>query len=450
MKKSRAPSAASRWSAPRSKFIACLPENGPDLSARGSGGRPSTRSPRMLRSTWSVPPAIAMPGQVAPGCAARCRRRRRSPRRPRRRRAAARPASATSRAAAGAGELAGAGLRPGQPALAEHGEAAGSRCSGWPSSSTTARPTAWRASTCRSLGRASAAGRGRARRGSRPATPMSPPAPPIATRSFISVVSATRQPSPGSPSRSLSGMRTSSKNTSLKPDPPPIWRSGRTVTPGACMSTTNIVRPGVLGPVRVGAGEQDAVVGDVRERRPDLLAVDHPVVAVADGAWCAAPARSRARRRLAEQLAPDVVGAQQPGEVALLLVVAAVAITVGPHMPMPMWLISVGIRARAQLLRRRSPAAPACRPGRRARGATGCRSDRPRRAPAAVARNSAWWVAGSIDSPGATCSSSPACCVEQAAHVRPVLGFLGTVVEVHGCTSRRAFGDPPQRDTGHP
>ena len=49
---------------------------------------------------------------------------------------------------------------------------------------------------------------------SRTASPIGPlsrgtMAPPIDTRSFISVVSDTRQPSPSSPRRSLSGMRTS-------------------------------------------------------------------------------------------------------------------------------------------------------------------------------------------------------------------------------------------------
>ena len=62
--------------------------------------------------------------------------------------------------------------------------------------------------------------------------------PPIDTRSFMSVVSDTRQPSPGLPSISLSGMRVSVKNTSLNSASPVIWRSGRTSTPGACMSTT--------------------------------------------------------------------------------------------------------------------------------------------------------------------------------------------------------------------
>ncbi len=62
--------------------------------------------------------------------------------------------------------------------------------------------------------------------------------PPIDTRSFMSVVSETRQPSPGAPRRSLSGMRTSVKYTSLNSASPVIWRSGRTSTPGASMSTT--------------------------------------------------------------------------------------------------------------------------------------------------------------------------------------------------------------------
>jgi hypothetical protein len=47
--------------------------------------------------------------------------------------------------------------------------------------------------------------------------------PPIATRSFISVVSVARQPSPTSPSRSSSGIRTSVKYTSLNSASPVIW-----------------------------------------------------------------------------------------------------------------------------------------------------------------------------------------------------------------------------------
>jgi hypothetical protein len=53
----------------------------------------------------------------------------------------------------------------------------------------------------------------------------------------MSVVSATRQPSPTAPSRFSSGTVTSLKKTSLKPDAPLICRIGRTSMPGACMST---------------------------------------------------------------------------------------------------------------------------------------------------------------------------------------------------------------------
>ena len=63
-------------------------------------------------------------------------------------------------------------------------------------------------------------------------------AAPIATRSFISVALATFQPAPTSPSRLASGTRASVMNTSLNSASPVSWRSGRTSTPGACMSRT--------------------------------------------------------------------------------------------------------------------------------------------------------------------------------------------------------------------
>ena len=80
-----------------------------------------------------------------------------------------------------------------------------------------------------------------------------------------------------------------------------------------------------LVPRRVGVAErdEDAVVGDVRERRPHLLAVDDVDVAVALGA------RSRggevgARVRLGEALAPDLLGGQDLRQVRVLLLVGAV------------------------------------------------------------------------------------------------------------------------------
>ncbi len=72
----------------------------------------------------------------------------------------------------------------------------------------------------------------------------------------------------------------------------------------------------------IGAREQDPVLGDVGERRPDLLAVDDVFVAVALGA-------GRQRREvaagggLAEQLAPELGAGEDPGEVAILLLLGA-------------------------------------------------------------------------------------------------------------------------------
>ena len=74
-----------------------------------------------------------------------------------------------------------------------------------------------------------------------------PTPPPIETRSFISVVTATRHPSPSAPSRADSGMRTSVKKTSLNSASPVIWYSGRTSTPGLSMSIRNAVIPLCLG-----------------------------------------------------------------------------------------------------------------------------------------------------------------------------------------------------------
>ena len=67
-----------------------------------------------------------------------------------------------------------------------------------------------------------------------------------------------------------------------------------------------------------------------------------------------------------------------------------------------------------------------------------------------VARNSAWWVAGSIDSPGRDVQQLAGVLLEQAAHVRPVLGFLGAVVEVHAAVPLVGRAGSPQRGTGHP
>jgi hypothetical protein len=64
-------------------------------------------------------------------------------------------------------------------------------------------------------------------------------------------------------------------------------------------------------------------VAVVRARRPDLLTVDQPVVAVPGGGH-AQPRQVGAGGRLAEELAPDLLAARHLLEEALLLLVGAV------------------------------------------------------------------------------------------------------------------------------
>ena len=84
-----------------------------------------------------------------------------------------------------------------------------------------------------------------------------------------------------------------------------------------------IGQAGVALAVRVAAGDEDAPVGDVRERRPDLLAVDDEVTVLPAGAR-AHRGQVGARTRLGEALAPDLLGGEDLLEVLLLLGVGAV------------------------------------------------------------------------------------------------------------------------------
>ncbi len=82
-------------------------------------------------------------------------------------------------------------------------------------------------------------------------------------------------------------------------------------------------QPLVLGGVRVRAGEQQTVVGELRAGGPDLLAVDDPVIAVAFGAG--AQARDiRSTGRFREQLAPDLFAVKRRLHVAGERVLAAI------------------------------------------------------------------------------------------------------------------------------
>ncbi len=78
----------------------------------------------------------------------------------------------------------------------------------------------------------------------------------------------------------------------------------------------------MLRRVGVGAGDEDAELGEVGQRGPDLLAVDHVLVAVADRPG-AQVGEVGAGAGLAEQLAPDLLAGEQRQQVAVALCLRA-------------------------------------------------------------------------------------------------------------------------------
>jgi hypothetical protein len=68
--------------------------------------------------------------------------------------------------------------------------------------------------------------------------------------------------------------------------------------------------------------EQDPQGGHVGEAGPDLLARDHPFLAVAFGSG-GEPGQVGSGPRLTEELAPDLLGRQQREEISLLLFLGA-------------------------------------------------------------------------------------------------------------------------------
>ena len=164
--------------------------------------------------------------------------------------------------------------------------------------------------------------RARSMRSSTLLRPPPPPPEPIATRSFISVVIATVQPSLTSPSTFSCGTRTSSKKTSLNAAPPFICLSGLIVTPGACMSTMNAVMPLCFS----ASGSVRQMISPKSEYCAPEVHTFWPLSTHSSPSRTAVVDERRdvgAGARLAEQLAPDLLAAQQLGEVALLLRVGA-------------------------------------------------------------------------------------------------------------------------------
>ena len=86
---------------------------------------------------------------------------------------------------------------------------------------------------------------------------------------------------PSTPTRFSTGTRTSVKNTSQKCRLVVMSLIGRTSMPGVSIGTMISLMPACGGPSVLVRQMQVAVVGDLAEAGPDLLAVDHPVVAVA-------------------------------------------------------------------------------------------------------------------------------------------------------------------------
>ena len=127
-------------------------------------------------------------------------------------------------------------------------------------------------------------------------------------------------------------------------------------------------QPAVLGRVRVGAREQHAPLGLVRERRPHLLAGDDVLVALEHRARLQR-GEVGARLGLGEALAPHLVGRQDRREEALLLVVACRARSRSARPSSARARSPSAARARARTPRRRSPARSASRRRRRTRSA---------------------------------------------------------------------------------
>ena len=98
---------------------------------------------------------------------------------------------------------------------------------------------------------------------------------------------------------------------------------GANLDSGSVHIESEVGEPLVLGHVRIGPGYKHAPVSDVGQRVPDLLAGDHPFVAVAHGPAGQA-GQIRTGAGFAEQLAPGVLAREAPAQEAGLEVVAAV------------------------------------------------------------------------------------------------------------------------------
>ena len=98
---------------------------------------------------------------------------------------------------------------------------------------------------------------------------------------------------------------------------------GADVDPGRRHVDQQVGDAPVLGPLGVGARQEDPPLRPIGRRGPDLLARDHPLVAVEHGAG-GHVGQVGAGLGLAEELAPHLVTPEHGGQVALLLRIGAV------------------------------------------------------------------------------------------------------------------------------
>ena len=148
--------------------------------------------------------------------------------------------------------------------------------------------------------------------------PRGATAPPMETRSFIRVTMAPRQPSPTSLRRSESGTADVGEVDLVELGVAGHLAQRPDLDAGGVHVDHEVGEALVLLGLGIGAGEDHAEAGGVGQGRPDLLAVEDPLVAVALG-----PGRQAGHvgsgAGLGEQLAPDLLAGEQRAQVALLL-----------------------------------------------------------------------------------------------------------------------------------
>ena len=154
-----------------------------------------------------------------------------------------------------------------------------------------------RASRSRSTGSSAApVSPGRARRSASSSRRNPSCWPRVATpRSKASVPMATRQPSPASPTTRSAGGAGAVEEDLVELGRAGELAIGRISIAGLAHRHEQVGQARAAPRPRLGAGEHEAPVGHVRQRRPHLLPGDHPLVAVAGRPW-SARRRGRSRR----------------------------------------------------------------------------------------------------------------------------------------------------------